>query len=107
MYQDNLSGDIYVWKDFRNPKNMLSHLLTKISMQNVISQFITLKYFRHRFKRFKAMPGDVVYFNGFRSLHFNDPSDHYISLVVHQDLSFENNPISKYIIRMAQNRVRQ
>lgn len=98
-------GELFIWHNIRNPKYFVQHLLGKILIQNKLSQALILKFFKKKFIKVEARPGDCIFFNGFRSLHYNTPCQRYVSIVIHQNLSFKKNFLSKLIVKYAQKRV--
>ena len=107
-YIDN-SGSLYFWENARSmPKSILTHIATKLLFQNKFTAFILNRYLRKRFKKAKVSVGDVLFFNGFTTLHFNSSvNSEHRALVIHNSMPFEKHFVENWIDRYSRYRVRK
>lgn len=100
----NMDGRLRAWRDTRSsPSNAYSNLASKIFFQNPITIFFIKKYLLNKFLPVDISVGDYAYFNGFTTLHFNEPvQGERRSILIHYDKAFDSSPITKTIEKFSQ-----
>jgi hypothetical protein len=88
-------GNLYIWSNARkSPKNIFMHLLTKMLFQNLFSYRLINLFFCNKFKEVDQKEGDVLLFNGFTSLHYNEmTSSENRIIVIHNTKPFYKSKI--------------
>jgi hypothetical protein len=106
--KDEPKGDIHIYENSRRrPSNILWHVIVKVLVQNKFAIRFMLKHLKNNFIKVSVLPGDVVQFNGFRSLHYNEGvSSERRSLLIHYNKPFENSFIVKLIEAYSRFKVR-
>jgi len=106
--KDEPRGDIYIYENSRRrPSNILWHVIVKVLVQNKFAIRFMLKNLKDKFTKVSVLPGDVIQFNGFRSLHYNEGvSSERRSLLIHFNKPFENSLIVKLIEAYSRFKVR-
>lgn len=91
-------GSLFIQENARKmPSNILKHIFQKIYFQ-IIMKKKYFKNFKTKFIKIDVDEGDIVFFNGFTSFHYNeDTSSEHRSLVIHNNMPFEKNILSKAI----------
>ena len=89
---DGLKGELNAWFFARRePKNIIEHILTKALYQNALFRYFIRKYLQHKFVKIEANPGDVAFFDGFTTLHYNNPVEgERRSILIHNKKPFQN-----------------
>lgn len=92
-------GDlVYVENARKFPKNIYTNIITKFSFQNPLVKKFILNDLRGRFSSISINPGDVGYFNGLTTLHYNNPVfSERRSILIHCDNPFKDSKINKIV----------
>lgn len=92
-------GNLLLWQNARRPPlNLLSHLLSKILFQNYISYLFVSRFFLHKFEEVEPREGDILRFDGFTTLHYNQmTSTENRIIVIHNAKPFRNSKIIFFI----------
>lgn len=99
-----INGRLCAWENTRpQPRNAYTNLISKIIFQNPITIAIIKKYFLDKFQHLDLSVGDCVHFNGFTSLHFNEPvKGERRSILIHFDKPFSSNFLTSAIEKFSQ-----
>lgn len=102
--QSTLKGRLCVWENVRKyPSNTYTNLASKLFYQNPITVFFIKKYLLHKFHPIDLNVGDCAQFNGFTSLHFNDPvQGERRSILIHFDKPFSTSIFTVTIEKISQ-----
>ncbi len=97
-------GELYIWENSRKTSsNILSHIINKLFYQNFFFRYLIKNKLISKFKKYDCEPGDVVHFNGFNSLHFNqEVSDERRSLLIHMNRGIKNSKIIDFSEKLSQ-----
>jgi hypothetical protein len=103
----SLNGDIVVWSKARPmPKNVYTHVLTKLLFQNPFSKFFfkIMHNKKIKFERHTVKPGSIAKFDGFVDFHFNLPvaDEVRFSLLIHNEKMFENSFLVRLVEKYSQ-----
>jgi len=101
-------GDIHIYENSRRrPGNIFWHVIVKLLVQNKLAIRYLLTNMKQKFVKISVAPGDVVHFNGFRSLHYNEGvSSERRSLLIHFNKPFEGSFLVKLIEAYSRFKVR-
>ena len=108
LKNEDLQGNLYLWEKARlMPKYLLSHIIIKIILQNKYLSKVIRCIFSQKFKRINMKIGDLLYFNGFTTFHYNAlVSSEHRSLVIHTEMPFNQNKIMSWIDQYSRFRVK-
>jgi len=109
---EEMNGDLIMWRNARFlPKNVLTHLISKLLFQNKLSKMVLKAMYRRgiKFNRYSVKPGGFAKFDGFVDLHFNMPvgSGERFSLLIHNEKMFADTFIVKMIETVSRLMVKQ
>lgn len=92
-------GDLIYKENMRSfPKNIYTNIFSKFVFQNPLVKNSILNRFRKYFLSISIKPGDVGYFNGLTTLHYNNPvSAERRSILIHTENPFKNSLLNKLI----------
>ncbi|CAN1513242.1 hypothetical protein MCEHALHM7_00879 [Methylophilaceae bacterium] len=107
--KEDLQGNLYLWEKARSmPQNLIVHIITKLTLQNKYVSKIIMYVFTQKFKKINMEIGDLLYFNGFTTFHYNAlVSAEHRSLVIHTDMPFSQNTIMRWIDLYSRYRVKK
>jgi len=107
--KEDLKGNLYLWEKTRSmPQNLIIHIITKLILQNKYISRIIRFIFTQKFKKVNMEIGDLLYFNGFTTFHYNAlTSSEHRSLVIHTNMPFSQNKIMHWIDQYSRYRVKK
>jgi hypothetical protein len=102
--QSNQDGRLCVWENARkHPKCTYTNLVSKLFYQNPITVSFIKKYLLYKFHHVDLKVGDCAHFNGFTSLHFNEPiQGERRSILIHFDKPFSASILTIAIEKLSQ-----
>ena len=105
----NFRGEMYFWENARQmPNNNIRHIIDKFLFQNVLSRRLIPKFFKKKFKYAEPEIGDMLYFNGFTTLHYNRPTlSQHRSLVIHTVMPLGKSLLERLIDSYSRLRVKR
>jgi hypothetical protein len=108
-YPKDFRGEMYFWECARPmPNNNIMHVFDKFLFQNVLSRQLIPKLFMKKFKYAEPEIGDMLYFNGFTSLHYNRPTlSQHRSLVIHTVMPLGKSLLERLIDSYSRFRVKR
>ncbi|MBD1141552.1 hypothetical protein IDH31_00185 [Pelagibacterales bacterium SAG-MED32] len=97
-------GQFFIWENTRYEVNgILSHIFSKLFYQNFITRFLIRNNILKTFEKISCEVGDIVHFNGFNSLHYNeDVSSERRSILIHSRRGIKNSSIINLSERLSQ-----
>ncbi len=97
-------GQFFIWENTRNGINgVLSHIFSKLFYQNFITRFLVRNNILKIFKRINCDIGDIIHFNGFNSLHYNENvSSERRSILIHSNRGIKNSSIINLSEKLSQ-----
>jgi hypothetical protein len=105
----NFRGEMYFWKNARlMPNSNFRHIFDKFLFQNILSRKLIPILFKKNFKYAEPEIGDMLFFNGFTTLHYNTPTlSQHRSLVIHTIMPFGRSLFEKLIDSYSRFRVKK
>ena len=92
-------GDLIYAENYRKlPKNVYIHAITKFFYQNPLVKKFIIENLRHHFSTIHINAGEVGYFNGLTTLHYNNPvASERRSILIHCENPFKDSTLNKII----------